>query len=460
MKKKTVYIAIELKVREFLSQILLAYDLIKQDYRVYLGSKDEIIELLKYKKNTGGIFLYKAGLHKNLIKIIKKKINLHTVLDQEACPGFPNYMYTNELIPGSFHKETEKTLDLYFTANKKIENIANKRLKNIRGKVVNSGWPRIDLWQKKYEFVYQDLINKLKKKYGNYIIFVSDMGYIDDDYLAQAQEKGPWGANKKQKKKYVKDLPVKAKIVYEEFKLIVNLLKKILKKYKKQKIIIRAHPSENPESWKKIFNKYKNAIIKSPIDDIAPYIMASSGMLHRGCTTSLQAMCANKPLGFIHLKKSEKINQLTFKLSTKISNIEDYNIWKSNINKKVNYLNNKNLIYELNIKKKDSSKIIISNFNQHKCELEEIHEFPQKSKFANISHVYMNLLKRIILKILIGLKLYKKDLNNFGRSPKIYKGIRLNEVKSYLDKFNYKKKFKIKLKQISSNVVLIDKKYE
>ena len=108
----------------------------------------------------------------------------------------------------------------------------------------------------------------------------------------------------------------------------------------------------------------------------------------------------------------------------------------------------------------NKTKIIISNFNQHKCELEEIHEFPQKSKFANISHVYMNLLKRIILKILIGLKLYKKDLNNFGRSPKIYKGIRLNEVKSYLDKFNYKKKFKIKLKQISSNVVLIDKKYE
>ena len=67
MTKKEVYISIELKVREFLSQILLSYFLPLKGYRIYLGSKNKIIDMIIKMKNKSGIFFYKADVNKKLI---------------------------------------------------------------------------------------------------------------------------------------------------------------------------------------------------------------------------------------------------------------------------------------------------------------------------------------------------------------------------------------------------------
>ena len=125
-----------------------------------------------------------------------------------------------------------------------------------------------------------------------------------------------------------------------------------------------------------------------------------------------------------------------------------------------NYLKNKHLVKELNIKQKESTEIIISNFKRYHCDLEEIHKFPKKDQLISKLNFYINFIKKIILIILIFFKIFKKDLNNFGRPPKIYNGIKLTEVKTYLQKFNLKKKLNIKLQQISSNIVLIENKNE
>ncbi len=50
MEKKSVYIAIEIKVREFISKVFLSSILIKNGYRVYLGSKNQILNLIEKKK--------------------------------------------------------------------------------------------------------------------------------------------------------------------------------------------------------------------------------------------------------------------------------------------------------------------------------------------------------------------------------------------------------------------------
>jgi hypothetical protein len=85
--KKTIYISVEIKVREFVSQILFSYYAVKKGYRVYLGSKNEMLNLIKNKTNKGGIFFYKAGVPKKFISIIDKKTDIHAVFDQELMPG-------------------------------------------------------------------------------------------------------------------------------------------------------------------------------------------------------------------------------------------------------------------------------------------------------------------------------------------------------------------------------------
>ena len=51
--KKTIYIPIEIKVRELASQVLLASKLAQHGGRVYLGAKSDVFEIIRRKKNKG-----------------------------------------------------------------------------------------------------------------------------------------------------------------------------------------------------------------------------------------------------------------------------------------------------------------------------------------------------------------------------------------------------------------------
>ena len=50
ISKKEIYIPIEIKPREFISQLFLAGELAKMESRVYLGSKSAIDKLVENKK--------------------------------------------------------------------------------------------------------------------------------------------------------------------------------------------------------------------------------------------------------------------------------------------------------------------------------------------------------------------------------------------------------------------------
>ena len=50
LNRKEVYIPIEIKPREFISQLLLSAELAKIGIRVYLGSKKSIDDLVDNKK--------------------------------------------------------------------------------------------------------------------------------------------------------------------------------------------------------------------------------------------------------------------------------------------------------------------------------------------------------------------------------------------------------------------------
>ena len=71
--RKTIYIAIEIKAREFLSQLILSSLALKNNYRIIIGSKDSIIDYILKKPSNGGILLYKGGIHKDtMVKIVVK----------------------------------------------------------------------------------------------------------------------------------------------------------------------------------------------------------------------------------------------------------------------------------------------------------------------------------------------------------------------------------------------------
>ena len=90
MLKKNLYIIVEHKNREFISQVLLSTFAIRKGLRVYLGNYRGIFKLLSLKKGKSGLLMMKGGLNENLTKLIKKN-DKYIILDQEISPGYKKF---------------------------------------------------------------------------------------------------------------------------------------------------------------------------------------------------------------------------------------------------------------------------------------------------------------------------------------------------------------------------------
>ncbi len=458
--KKTLYLCIEIKVRELLPKIYLSYLAAKNNYRIYLGSREEIFNLIINKKSRGGIFFYKAGLQNKLLEKIDLKTDHHVVLDEEVAPGFTNAQYRNRVL--SFHRETVNRISTFFYLNKKISNIVKNQYPQIlKNKIISSGWPRFDILSKKYLKIFKKKVDLIKKNEKNFYLFVSDFGYMSKNYEVYANEYYPWGAKKNQIKKAKKLQVDEAKITFEDFKKVTSFLIKYMRNNKSQKIIIRAHPTDSIVIWKKLLQGVKNIKLIKHTDDIIPWILASSGVLHRGCTTSIQSKLVGKKVGYINLgshnRKNKFFKEFLYSISNPIKGKKDLDKWLQNEDgkKKQDFVKKKFKLLNI-ISNRESGHVIMETLN--KLLVKKENKIILKSKnniFYGKILLYKSIVLRKILILLNKLKIVNKNMDRFDFTPKITNGINSNEVNYYLRLFK-KKNSKISAKKINHELVVIE----
>ena len=174
MNKITIYLPVEIKVRELNSHVLLSKFASKLGMRFYIGSKDAIKRLLKRKNDKAGVFIVKGGMEIPEILEIKKKVQKFIILDQEISPATTDFKkeIRRRVWPGS-----EKFIDNYYSIGQRAYEAGDNVFKNLSMNIIKTGWPRIDLLRSEFRILYKTKIEKIKKKYGNFILFSSDFGY-------------------------------------------------------------------------------------------------------------------------------------------------------------------------------------------------------------------------------------------------------------------------------------------
>ncbi len=369
MKKKILIIPVEIFARELISKLLIAKYAIANNFIVYLGSHNSIKLLLKSKENKSGIIICKGGVSKDYLDLIKKKISYHIVLDEELAPERDNY---KDNIKFRFDLENKKNISYFFVLNNKIKTIAKKVFSKNETKIYSFGWPRFDLYKKIVKKIFKDDISKIKKKYNKFILINSDFFYTDfnsnNEINREIKKLKNIGKEYFNSKKQINDRIMIEKKRYKkqkiEFNLFIDKIKKI-SEISKFKLILRSHPAENENNYKKIFSNNKKIIVKAGKDDVTPYIMASKGVLHKGCTTGYQAILLGKKIGFIKLglytNNLVKYKKILLKKSFKIKNQKDFLKWISNKKDLGNSLKlSSDIRKELNIDKELASKKIVN----------------------------------------------------------------------------------------------------
>ncbi len=462
MKKISLYLPIELKARELAPKVLLSLVAAKKNLRVYLGTQETISRIISTKKETGGVYFFKGGLSLNLIKNIKKKCSKFTILDEEAGPGDEN---PRETMRERINKNIEQEIDRYYILGKKNFDIAKKIFKNFRHSLVLSGWPRIDFFRLSAKQKKNNLnVKDIKKRYGEYILFVSDFGQNSKKMVSYTK--------KTNKKIYKNNKKLQNRInkisldQFNEFNKVSDLLMDLDKDSSIPMIIIRPHPSEDHEPWERISKKLKKfkVILEG---EISPWIYGSKAILHRGCSTSVQAYLGNIPQGYIVTNKKTIRKALPYTLSKKLFSLNDIKKFCQNIinvknNTDKNFLLKKDFNKIIHTEKKLASEIIVEDIIKMNLAKEDIYKPDiftfSKNWIRNFIHNYnvaSFILKKFFYKFTNNVYETKIDLI-VSQHQKIPFGIRLKDINNEISNYNFKGK--IVVKQILKNAFLIEKK--
>ena len=170
-------IPIEIFYREINSRLILALSACLKGYRVYIGSKSGIDQILNFKikkKIKGGIYLNKSQIISNpkYLNKIKKICNHFVVIDEELTPGVVNLkeVIINRTI-------NEEKISKFFVLGKKIKKDILKYKKNFKCEIVTSGWPKYDVYRKQYSKLHLKEISYKIPKEINWILRID--GHTD-----------------------------------------------------------------------------------------------------------------------------------------------------------------------------------------------------------------------------------------------------------------------------------------
>ena len=111
--KPTILISIEVRSRELLSKCILAHELIKKGYRVYLGSTLAIYHVARQIEKS--IILHKSTWKKRS-EFLKNRGHIFTFLDEEGGITISRH-YLKEFCKNRYSSVTKKNTDVIFLPN-------------------------------------------------------------------------------------------------------------------------------------------------------------------------------------------------------------------------------------------------------------------------------------------------------------------------------------------------------
>jgi surface carbohydrate biosynthesis protein len=334
-----VFIPMEIMRREYISKLLLSVILMKKGMPVIIGHKDYVFDLA-LKTNEPGIIFYKAmmyGQKQETFKKLKQKKFGVIAQDEEAGIIYENFEDFYRI-----RKSMALTdqLDLFFAwGNDDYHFLTKKFSKNI---VKNYGALRSCFWGDFGRRFYKSTIQNLKKKYGDYILFVTNFGTYNSDLGKNKSLKTHINYRGFDLEKY-KNIYKNEKKTFFQYLELINFITKQTGK----KVIVRPHPREDVKEWKRALKGIKNTCIEKK-GELIPLILGSELIIQNNCTSAIEAAASKIPvLTYVDTYEdlyclSEGKENIPNKLSLNIFGKEELNnaiknidlLWNKDANKK------------------------------------------------------------------------------------------------------------------------------
>ena len=446
------FIPIEIKNRDYLSRLLIAYYALKKGYNVYIGSKSKIDTFVKISKPGIYLGLVTTKTYSKFYKKLKKKKFKIFVIDEEGLITFDDKMYIDLKVS----KDSIENIEKLFTWGEEHRKIILKEFPEFTSKILSTGTPRFDLFDIKLRKVFDKKVEKIKNQFNQFTLICGSFSFVNHftknlNYLEVLRSQNVIKDDEDERKflKY-------CKYNKESFNNFIYLTKQLSKNHKKHNFIYRPHPAENIEIYKEEFKNFENIFVKDDYT-LIEWIIASKCIIHSYCTSSIEALLVDKTrFGLkenfdpeVHKTIPYEFSNISLNVDELIKNCGDFiEDNKSFRDKKIYNIENLKR-YISNVSNEMSAQRIIDN-------IEDLYP-PLLNKNNNriIQHIFK------FLNIIRNFKDHIRSYSDSYKKHKIYVehkigNIGIEEVSKHLEFFN-KKKFPIILKKIDKNLFLLKK---
>lgn len=311
--KLPIILPSETWAREFDAKLLLGLCLAEKGYPVFVGCKNTIH--LHITEFPAGLYVAKdfRVSSDTMFDIIKKLGHTIVAWDEEATLPFDADEYhTIRISPKAFSK-----VSAFFAWGPVNKETIETAPYPVPGPVHLTGNPRRDMSRREIRNYFEKDAEALRKRYGRFILINSNFGKLNHFLSVEVVRPGDVDAALRGRPNSPK-FEKKGELKFALYKEFLKLIPKLAAEFPDMTVVIRPHPSESHESWRKAAKGFDNVEILYE-GHVYPWLMASEVMIHSGCTTGMEGYLLETPvLSYQPLTSEQSQENLPNQLSHKV----------------------------------------------------------------------------------------------------------------------------------------------
>ena len=284
----TLIIPVETQVREMDAKILLSCVAAERGFPVIMGSRAFIhYQVASFPR---GVYLAKSlrTLSIRMFKILRQLGHEIVAWDEESLVRWPDPEYYRQRLSPITMGQTAHLL-AWGPDNARVF----RAYPGYHDTPIHiTGNPRIDLMRPELREYYQPQVAALRERYGDFVLVNTNFGLVNHffselGYLKKAAEsKKPGAAHPYDEGKGRHKLSL--------FNYFQELLPSLCAAVSDHTVVLRPHPSENQEVWKRIAESCPNLRVINE-GNIIPWLMAAKAVVANGCTSLVESAVLDTP---------------------------------------------------------------------------------------------------------------------------------------------------------------------
>lgn len=301
--RPTVYMIVEIKVRELRAKLLLAQKMADRGLRVYLGSRDAVTAAIRSRQRTAGVYYFKGGEPQHAFAEARHHCEHVVGQDEEIGPAL-SPEDVRRAWATRYSPEIVAMIDQVFAYSSNHVDILHEVCPSLAAKAHVTGWPRADLWRPGLRGPDERRADAIRQRHGAFVLFPSNFKINSaaqrDHVIAFGRDAAPGRAvSHAMDASAPDDLDARATHRLESFHRAAAMLRELAGSGAGP-IIVRPHPAESPNAWEAALTGVSGVHIVAD-DSAGPWLMAARGVIHAGCTTAVEAASYGVPCGYLQV---------------------------------------------------------------------------------------------------------------------------------------------------------------